>query len=524
MIDFKSIKPNLSSGLVVFFVAIPLCLGIALASGAPLFSGMIAGVIGGIVIGSLSKSPLSVSGPAAGLTAIVFVAIQQIGSYNAFLLAVVLAGVLQLLFGLIRAGIVANFFPSNVIKGMLSGIGIIIILKQIPHLFGYDQDTEGDLYFLQADGDNTFSALLEPLTHIQLGAIIIGLISVAVIYLWDKYRPKQLYFLPGALFAVIIGAAVNYFLTASGHAWALSGKHLVQLPIIHDFAALKKELFFPDFAAIGNKEVWSAAVVIAVVASIETLLSIEAIDKMDPHRRSTPVNRELLAQGTGNILSGLIGGLPVTSVIVRSSANMNAGATSKISAIVHGLLLVVCTLLIPNILNLIPISALAAILLLTGYKLTSVKVYKEMFAKGKYQWVPFVITILAVVFTDLLKGVGIGMAVSIFAILWGNFKVPYKVKTILADGKHTLHLLLSQEISFINKASIKACLADVPNNAHVEIDASHTKYIDYDVLESIREFNEIIAPEKGIQVRLIGFKDAYGIQSSFPVTVTESKE
>lgn len=524
MIDFKSIKPNLSSGLVVFFVAIPLCLGIALASGAPLFSGMIAGVIGGIIIGSLSKSPLSVSGPAAGLSAIVFVSIQQIGSYNAFLLAVVLAGIIQLLIGLIRAGIVANFFPSNVIKGMLSGIGIIIILKQIPHLFGYDQDTEGDLYFLQADGDNTFSALLEPLTHIQLGAIIIGLLSVAVIYLWDKYRPKQLYFLPGALFAVIIGAAVNYFLTASGHAWALSGKHLVQLPIIHDFAALKKELFFPDFAAIGNKEVWSAAVVIAVVASIETLLSIEAIDKMDPHRRSTPVNRELLAQGTGNILSGLIGGLPVTSVIVRSSANMNAGATSKISAIVHGLLLVVCTLLIPNILNLIPISALAAILLLTGYKLTSVKVYNEMFSKGKYQWVPFVITILAVVFTDLLKGVGIGMAVSIFAILWGNFRVPYKVKTILADGKHTLHLLLSQEISFINKASIKACLANVPNNAHVEIDASHTKYIDYDVLESIREFNEIIAPEKGIQVRLIGFKDAYGIQSSFPVTIIETKE
>jgi carbonic anhydrase len=524
MIDFKSIKPNLSSGLVVFFVAIPLCLGIALASGAPLFSGMIAGVVGGIVIGALSKSPLSVSGPAAGLTAIVFVAIQQIGSYNAFLLAVVLAGAIQMLLGFIRAGIVANFFPSNVIKGMLSGIGIIIILKQIPHLFGYDQDTEGDLYFLQADGDNTFSALLEPLTHIQLGAILIGLLAIIVIYAWDKFRPKQLYFLPGALFAVIIGAAVNYFFTLTGSPLALSGKHLVQLPVIGDFNALKKELFFPDFSAITNKEVWSAAIVIAVVASIETLLSIEAIDKMDPHRRSTPVNRELLAQGTGNILSGLVGGLPVTSVIVRSSANMNAGATNKLSAIVHGLLLIICTLFIPSILNLIPISALAAILLLTGYKLTSIKVYKEMFAKGKYQWVPFVVTILAVVFTDLLKGVGIGMAVSMFAILWGNFKVPYQMKTILADGRHTLHMFLSQEISFINKAAIKTFLEQVPANSHIEIDASNTKYIDYDVLESIREFNDIIAPEKSIQVRLLGFKEAYGIQNTFPGTITETQD
>jgi carbonic anhydrase len=523
MIDFKSIKPNLSSGLVVFFVAIPLCLGVALASGAPLLSGIIAGVVGGIIIGSLSKSPLSVSGPAAGLTAIVFVAIQQVGSYNAFLMAVVLAGAIQILLGLIRAGIVANFFPSNVIKGMLSGIGIIIIMKQIPHIFGYNASQSNSISSFVSD-NGYLSNFLEPLAHIHFGAILIGALSIAVITLWDKFRPKKLYFLPGALFAVLIGAVVNYLFILSGSELALSGSRLVQLPIISDFSGLKKELFFPDFSAITSSEVWSAAIVIAVVASIETLLSIEAIDKMDPLRRSTPVNRELLAQGTGNVLSGLIGGLPVTSVIVRSSANVNAGATSKVSAIFHGLLLLVCALLIPSILNLIPISALAAILLLTGYKLTSLKVYKEMFGKGKYQWVPFLVTILAVVFTDLLKGVGIGMAVSVFAILWGNYKVPFKMKSILADGKHTLHLLLSQEITFINKAAIKSCLEEVPANAHVEIDATHTKYIDYDVLESIREFNEIIAPKKGIQVRLLGFKESYGIQSSFPVTITETKE
>jgi carbonic anhydrase len=426
-------------------------------------------------------------------------------------MAVVLAGAIQIVLGLVRAGIVANFFPSNVIKGMLSGIGIIIIMKQIPHIFGYNASQSNSISSIVSD-NGYLSNFLEPLAHIHFGAILIGVLSIAVITLWDKFRPKKLYFLPGALFAVLIGAVVNYLFILSGSELALSGSRLVQLPIISDFSGLKKELFFPDFSAITNSEVWSAAIVIAVVASIETLLSIEAIDKMDPQRRSTPVNRELLAQGTGNVLSGLIGGLPVTSVIVRSSA------------IFHGLLLLVCALLIPSILNLIPISALAAILLLTGYKLTSLKVYKEMFGKGKYQWVPFVVTILAVVFTDLLKGVGIGMAVSVFAILWGNYKVPFKMKSILADGKHTLHLLLSQEITFINKAAIKACLEEVPANAHVEIDASHTKYIDHDVLESIREFNEIIAPEKGIQVRLLGFKESYGIQSSFPVTITETKD
>lgn len=514
---FNDVKQNLSSSIVVFLVAVPLCLGIALASGAPLFSGMIAGIIGGIVVGLISGSALSVSGPAAGLAAVVFASISKLGSFETFALAVFLAGIIQISLGFIKAGIVANFFPSNVIKGMLTAIGIIIIMKQIPHFFGYDKDIEGDLDFLQSDGDNTFTALLEPFTHIDLGATIIGILSIAIILIWEKYKSKKLSFIPGAAIAVICSAILNYYWSNSNSEFSLAKSHLVQLPIINDFEALQSVFYFPDFSKIINKDVWVVAFTIAIVASIETLLSLEAVDKMDIHKRHSPVNLELKAQGIGNLLSGLIGGLPITSVIVRSSANVNSGATNKTSAILHGVFLLVCALLIPSFLNLIPISALASILLITGYKLTNLSIYKQMWSKGKYQFVPFIVTIIAVVFTDLLTGVAIGMALSIFAILSGNIKLPYKMKKEFTGENHILRIDLSQEVTFLNKASVKAFLDRIQNNSKVIINAENTKYIDHDVLEIIRDYKDTIGPEKNIQISTIGFKEQYKIENSFPM-------
>jgi carbonic anhydrase len=518
---FSEIKPNLSSGLVVFLVALPLCLGIALASGAPLFSGMIAGIIGGIIVGSLSGSPLSVSGPAAGLAAVVLSSIHKLGSYETFVLTVFLAGLIQLALGFLKAGIVANFFPSNVIKGMLTAIGIIIIMKQIPHFFGYDKDAEGDLDFLQPDGDNTFTALLEPFSHIDIGATIIGIVSILIILLWDKYKSKKIAFIPGAAIAVIIAALINEFWISTNSNFALASNHLVQLPILHSFDEIKNTISFPDFSKIMMKDVWIIAFTIAIVASIETLLSLEAVDKMDEHKRHSPVNLELKAQGIGNVLSGLIGGLPITSVIVRSSANVNSGATNKSSAIIHGIFLLVCALLIPTLLNKIPITTLASVLLLTGYKLTNFNVYKQMWKKGKYQFVPFIVTVVAVVFTDLLTGVSIGMAMSVFAILSGNIKLPYQYKKEFTDEGHIIRIDLSQEITFLNKAAVKDFLDRIPSESKVIINAESTKYIDHDVLEIIRDFKEVIAVEKNIKVSTTGFRDEYKIENSFPMHVED---
>ncbi|MEN9522234.1 MAG: hypothetical protein RL065_611 [Bacteroidota bacterium] len=518
---FSEIKPNLSSGLVVFLVALPLCLGIALASGAPLFSGMIAGIIGGIIVGSLSGSPLSVSGPAAGLAAVVLSSIHKLGSYETFVLTVFLAGLIQLALGFLKAGIVANFFPSNVIKGMLTAIGIIIIMKQIPHFFGYDKDAEGDLDFLQPDGDNTFTALLEPFSHIDIGATIIGIVSILIILLWDKYKSKKIAFIPGAAIAVIIAALINEFWISTNSNFALASNHLVQLPILHSFDEIKNTISFPDFSKIMMKDVWIIAFTIAIVASIETLLSLEAVDKMDEHKRHSPVNLELKAQGIGNVLSGLIGGLPITSVIVRSSANVNSGATNKSSAIIHGIFLLVCALLIPTLLNKIPITTLASVLLLTGYKLTNFNVYKQMWKKGKYQFAPFIVTVVAVVFTDLLTGVSIGMAMSVFAILSGNIKLPYQYKKEFTDEGHIIRIDLSQEITFLNKAAVKDFLDRIPSESKVIINAESTKYIDHDVLEIIRDFKEVIAVEKNIKVSTTGFRDEYKIENSFPMHVED---
>ncbi len=509
---FANLNSDFASGLVVFLVALPLCLGIALASGAPLFSGIISGIIGGIVVGFLSKSHLSVSGPAAGLTAIVLTAITDLGAFNAFLLAVLLAGIMQLLLGFIKAGSISNYFPTNVIEGMLAGIGVIIFLKQIPHAFGYDIDYQGDLAFLQTDGENTFSELFQIIGHIQLGSVVITIISLFILIAWTKVEfLKKLKLVPAALVAVIVSVLVNQFFIASGSSLSIKSDHLVSLPVPKSIEEFKSIFILPDFSAITNTKVWIVAITIAVVASIETLLCIEAADRMDAQKRYTDTNIELKAQGIGNIVSALLGGLPMTSVVVRSTANNEAGAKSKMSTIIHGVLLFISVVAIPTLLNKIPLATLAAVLLLIGYKLANPKTIKHFWKKGKYQFIPFVATLLAVVFTDLLKGVALGMIISIIFILKGNMQRAYKFRKQEYHDGDVIHIELAQEVSFLNKAAIKSTLASIPKNSKVEINASDTVYIAHDVLDLIREFKKIKSKEENIKVKLIGFKKAYGL-------------
>ncbi|MFV5697584.1 SulP family inorganic anion transporter [Flavobacterium sp. ZT3R17] len=512
---FANLKSDFASGLVVFLVALPLCLGIAMASGAPLFSGIISGIVGGVVVGYLSTSNLSVSGPAAGLTAIVLTAITDLGAFDVFLTAVFIAGLIQLLLGFIKAGTISNYFPTNVIEGMLAGIGIIIILKQLPHAFGYDSDFEGDQAFLELGGSNTFSALLAVFNYIQLGSIIITVLSLVILIAWDKVSfLKKLKLVPGALVAVIIGVVLNEIFTSAGSSLAIAKEHLVSLPVPTSLEEFKQIIVTPNFSGITNSKVWVVAFTIAIVASIETLLSIEAADRMDVQKRYTNTNVELKAQGIGNMVSALLGGLPLTSVIVRTSANSNSGAKSKMSTIIHGVLLLVSVVTIPFILNKIPLATLAAILLLVGYKLAKPSTFKHFWEKGKYQFVPFIATLLAVVFTDLLKGVALGIIISIIFVLKGNLKRAYHFrKEEYADGD-VIHIDLAQEVSFLNKAAIKSTLNDIPENSKVIIDATDTVYIAHDILDLIHEFKTVRAKEDHIKVKLKGFKKAYQLENS----------
>jgi MFS superfamily sulfate permease-like transporter len=509
-------KTDILSGLVVFLVALPLCLGIALASGAPLFSGIISGVIGGIVVGILSNSQLSVSGPAAGLTAIILTAISTLGSYETFLMAVVLAGVFQILLGIAKAGTVSNYFPSNVIEGMLTAIGVIIILKQLPHAVGYDADNEGDFFFIEnKTGHNTLSAIIDAVNYSHLGAIIICLVSLAILIAFNKVAfLKKLKAVPGALVVVIAGVIINELFKSLNTNLVIAQEHLVNLPVPASFDDFIGQFTTPDFTTVMKPEVWIVALTIAVVASIETLLCIEAGDKMDPLKRYSNTNTELFAQGTGNILSGLIGGIPMTSVIVRTSANVNSGGRTKVAAIAHGVFLLIAVLSIPTILNKIPLACLAAILLMIGYKLASPKVFRHMWHSGKYQFVPFIITVVAVIFTDLLKGVAIGLVVSVFYILRANLKMAYFFKKEEYHEGETVTIKLAQEVSFLNKAAIKQTLSHLPENCKLVIDASDSFYIDHDVLELIKDFLEIGSKDKNIQVSLIGFKEDYEIAHS----------
>jgi len=509
-------KTDILSGAVVFLVALPLCLGIALASGAPLFAGIISGIIGGIVVGLLSNSQLSVSGPAAGLTAIVLAAISSLGSYETFLLAVVLAGILQIILGFAKAGTISNYFPSNVIEGMLTAIGVIIILKQLPHAIGYDVDNEGDFFFVEKGvGHNTFSSIIDAINYSHLGAITVTLVSLGILIAFNKVAfLKNLKVVPGALVAVVTGVAINEMFKASGSSLAIGQEHLVNLPIPKSWSDFTGQFSLPDFTAIQNPNVWIVALTIAVVASIETLLCIEASDKMDPLKRYTNTNKELFAQGAGNILSGLIGGMPMTSVIVRTSANINSGGRTKVATITHGLFLLIAVVSIPAILNKIPLACLAAILLMIGYKLASPTVFKHLWQNGKYQFVPFIVTVTAVVFTDLLKGVAIGLIVSVFYILRANLKLAYFFKKEEYHEGEVVTIKLAQEVSFLNKAAIKQTLSHLPVNSKVVIDASEAFYIDHDILELIRDFMNIGSKDKDIEVTLTGFKDAYKMDSS----------
>ncbi|WP_144892582.1 SulP family inorganic anion transporter [Flavobacterium tiangeerense] len=512
---FAHLKSDFASGLVVFLVALPLCLGIAMASGAPLFSGIIAGVVGGIVVGYFSSSSLSVSGPAAGLTAIVLTAITDLGAFDVFLTAVFIAGLIQLILGFAKAGSISNYFPTNVIEGMLAGIGIIIILKQLPHAFGYDKDFEGDQAFLQNDGGNTFTALFDIFNYLQLGAIVITLISMSILIAWDKVPfLKRMKLIPGALIAVVLGVVLNEIFMISGSKLAIGNEHLVSLPIPSTFQEFKSIIVTPNFAAVTNTKVWIVAFTIAIVASIETLLSIEAADRMDVQKRYTDTNIELKAQGIGNVVSSLLGGLPLTSVIVRTSANSNSGAKSKMSTIIHGFLLLVSVLAIPFVLNKIPLATLAAVLILVGYKLAKPSIFIHFWNKGKYQFIPFIATLLAVVFLDLLKGVALGIFISIIFILKGNLKRAYNFRKENYESGDVIHIDLAQEVSFLNKAAIKQTLNDIPEKSKVIIDAKDTVYIAHDILDLIHEFKTIKAVDKKIKVKLKGFKDAYELENS----------
>jgi carbonic anhydrase len=508
----RIIKSDLSASLVVFLVALPLCLGLGLAStGRPdlIFSGIIAGIVGGIVVGFFSGSALGVSGPAAGLVVIVLGALQTLGSFEALLLAIVIAGIIQVIAGYLNTGIIAYYFPSSVIKGMLAAIGLTLILKEIPHALGYDKDFIGDFALTQADGHNTFSELYYALQYNSTGAILISVVSVGLLLLFERpvFKRFGLFkFLPGALFVVLFGILANHIFSLVKPEWQLSGEHLVQLPVASSLPEFVSYFRLPDFGALNNPQVYVAAFTLAIVASLETLLCVEATDKLDPHRRNTPTNRELKAQGIGNIVSGLLGGLPITQVIVRSSANINAGGETKVSTMLHGLTLLLAAIFIPVWLNLIPLASLAAILLMVGYKLSKVSLFQTMYRLGFEQFFPFVTTVVAILATDLLKGIGIGMLVAIFFILRKNYKHAYHYKKERAGEKEVTILKLSEEVTFLNKASIQLSLEDVPANTKVIIDGSNSVAIDYDVLEIIEDFRRSTAPERNIEVETRGIK------------------
>lgn len=496
----KNLRNDLPSGLVVFLVALPLCLGVALASGAPLFSGIIAGIAGGVVVGLLSGSALSVSGPAAGLTTIVLASIEKMGTFEAFLTAVVLAGAFQLILGFLRAGSIGNYFPSAVIKGMLAAIGLILILKQIPHAFGYDKDFEGDESFLQPDGENTFTELVQAFNYMNPGAIIICLVSLAILICWDMpfiKRFKYASLIPAPLLVVAIGLLLNEWFKFSLPGFLITTEHLVSLPVAANAGEFISQFKLPDFSSILSKDVWIVAATIAIVASLETLLSLEAVDKLDPYKRNSPQNQELKAQGVGNMISGLLGGLPVTAVIVRSSANVSSGAKTKASAVTHGVLLLITVMLIPGLLNKIPLASLAAILLMVGYKLIKPSLVISMYHKGKDQFIPFIATILAIVFTDLLVGIGIGIAIGLVFVLKTNFQ-----KALFTVNEKNNYLIrLNKDVSFLNKALLRKTFGDIPHGSYVVIDGSRSAFIDQDILETINDFRETAA-NRNIEIEL----------------------
>lgn len=526
------IAKDVSAGLVVFLVALPLCLGVALASNptgdstatVPLLAGVLAGIVGGILVGILSGSHTSVSGPAAGLTAVVGAQIAGLGSFQAFLLAVVIAGVIQIVLGLARTGFLADFIPSSVIKGLLAAIGVILILKQIPHVFGHDPDPEGDMSFHQPDHENTFTDLIRMVNDMHPGATVIGLTSIVLLYVWGRWKFLKYSPIPAPLVVVLLGVGLSELMRRWGGIWLLEKDHLVDVPVANSVKGFLTFLQAPDFTQWLNPTVYTAAITIAAVASLETLLNLEAVDKLDPQQRTSPPSRELFAQGVGNVVSGLIGGLPVTSVIVRSSVNLNAGAKTKLSAIIHGVLLLICVVFLPTWLNTIPLSCLAAILLVTGIKLASPQLVRQMWNEGRYQFIPFIVTVVSIVFTDLLVGVLIGLAVAIGFILNSNLRQPLRLFVEKHLGGNVTHIQLANQVSFLNRAALAKALDEVEAGGHLLLDADNTDYIDPDVLDLIRDFADKTGPARGIEVSLYGFRTKYRLHDQIQYVDYSTRE
>lgn len=508
----RSVSNDLTAGMVVFLVALPLCLGVALASGAPPVSGLIAGIVGGVVIGFLSGSHTSVSGPAAGLTAVVLAHITALGSFEAFLLAVIIAGLIQVALGLLRVGYIAAFFPTSVIKGLLAAIGVILVLKQLPHVLGHDTDPEGEMSFIQPDAENTFSEFVSMINDMHPGAASIGLLSILILIVWELVPWLKKRHLPPQLVVVVVGVGLSWLFTRLGSPWAIESNHLVEVPVASEAVDFFRLLHRPAFEQWKSPAVYAAGLTIALVASLETLLNLEGTDRLDPQRRTSPPNRELLAQGIGNVFAGLCGGIPITSVIVRSSVNINAGARTRLAAIVHGALLLACVVLLPDYLNQIPVSCLAAILFVTGAKLASPALMKQMWSEGRYQFLPFTITLLAIVLTDLVTGVLIGLMTSVAFILNSNRRRPIRRIVEKHLNGDVLRIELANQVSFLNRASLEQALDEVPRGTHLLLDARNTNYIDPDILSLIVDYKNRTAPARGVQVSVRGFREKYQLQ------------
>lgn len=512
----KHLRNDIPASIVVFFVALPLCLGIALASDAPPLSGLISGIIGGVVVGLISKSKIGVSGPAAGLAAIVASAISSLGSFELFLSAVVLSGVIQIIFGILKMGVIGYYFPNSVIKGMLTGIGIIIILKQIPHFFGYDLEAEGADSFIEKSGENTFSAIAHVIDNITLGSLIIGVLGLFIILFWDNVLSKKHGFfkiIQGSLIAVVVGTILQVIFS-NIPTFSIDGMHLVQVPIPDSFSEYGNLLSFPDFSQIFSTDVLLIAFTLALVASLETLLSVEATDKLDPEKNITPTNRELFAQGFGNIFSGLIGGLPITQVIVRSSANIQSNAKTKTSTILHGLLILISVLSIPMLLNHIPKSVLAAILIVVGFKLAKPSLFKKMFSLGWTQFLPFIVTIVVIVFSNLLYGIFTGLAIGFIVVLIKNYQNSFFLHKKETKSSNVIEMSFAEEISFLNKAAIQKELFSLPENSQLKLDITKTTYLDYDIVEILEDFI-IQAKNKNINIHLISERGRVDNPDSF---------
>jgi len=513
---FKEIRYDFPSSIVVFVVAVPLCLGIALASGAPLFAGVIAGIIGGIVVGAASGSPLGVSGPAAGLAVIVLNGVESLGSFEAFLLATVFAGILQLIMGYLKLGLIAHYFPTSVIKGMLTGIGVIIILKQIPHALGYDVDYEGDMAF-QVGEETTFSIFMRSLDAINEGALLLSLVSMGVLILWQTplFKKHNIFkLIQGPLVVVILGILASEIYKMGWLPFSFAEDEMVKLPVANNATEFFSQFFLPDFNRIFDYDIYITGAVIAIIASLETLLSVEATDKLDPFKRVTPTARELKAQGLGNIVSGMLGGLPLTQVIVRSSANITFGGRTKASAIIHGFLILISVILIPGILNMIPLSSLACILLVVGYNLAKPQLFKAMYKLGWEQFVPFLATVVAIVFTDLLKGIGIGLVFAIFYLLRSHYRNSYHMRKETRNGKEVFIMDLAEEVSFLNKGSVMQALNGIPNSCEVIVDATNSKSVDFDIIEIIRNF-KINALTRDIKLTVVNLPQVHDDSTVF---------